>query len=386
MFSGSAKLGFLFHFTILPGLLILACSPDKQAIPEADSPQNIVQLAAKPAPATKWDKILAEAKKEGKVVVYTSAGSEVGNKLGKAFKDKYGISADFIQGRGSELTPKLLTERKAGIYAVDAYVSGMGTSLFFQLKPAEALDPIEPLLILSEVTEPGVWFNGLGWIDKEKTALAFAAYVSNSVSVNSLQVAEGDIRSYRDILNPRWRKKIVMNDPLPTGTGQRFIGFLMETMGIDYLRGLANQEPVIVRDQRLQVEWLAHNKYAVATTPKPEILQEFIQAGAPIRNMVMEEGEAITAGGGVISIINKAPHPEAAIIFLNWLLSKDGQYVYSQAMGIQSRRLDVSTDHLNPVVIRRPGVKYLDHNRQEFLVREPEFRKIAQEIFDPYLK
>lgn len=262
----------------------------------------------------------------------------------------------------------------------------MGTSLFFQLKPSNAVDPIVPLLILPEVKDTEQWYEGLGWIDNEKTALAFAAYVSNSISVNSLQVSEGEVKSYKDLLNTKWKGKIVMNDPILTGTGQRFIGFLLETMGADYLRGLAKQEPVIVRDQRLQIEWLAHNKFAIATTPKPEILQEFALAGAPIKSSIMEEGEAITAGGGVISIIGKAPHPSAATVFLNWILSKEGQTVYSKAMGVQSRRLDVATDHLDPVVIRKPGVKYLDHNRQEFLLREPEFRKIAQEVFGPYSK
>lgn len=334
----------------------------------------------------RWEDTLLKATKEGKVIIYTAAPGETNREVGQAFYDKYGIKAEFVSGRGNELTQRLMTERKAGLYMVDAYVSGLGTSLFYFLKPAQAVDPLEKYFVLPDISNPANWFNGLGWMDEERTALAFHAYVSNSISVNSSLVKEGEIKSFRDLLNPKWKEKIVMNDPIPTGTGQRFIGFLAEVMGIDYLRELANQKPAIIRDQRLQVEWLARGRYPIATSTKNEIIWEFTNAGVAIRDAKVQEGEQMSAGGGVVAVLNNPAHPAGVTVFVNWLLSYDGQLVYSKATGKQSRRLDVPYSHLDQSVVRQPGVKYFDQTRREFVLREPEFSKLAQEIFGSMLK
>lgn len=333
-----------------------------------------------------WNKTLSLARKEGKIILLSSAGSEGRVALSRAFQQKFGIETEIIGGRGQELTQRVLMERKAGIYNVDAYISGLGTSLFYMLKPADAADPLEPYLILSQVKEPKNWWNGPGWIDDEHTALAFAAYVLPTLGINSSMVKQDEIKAYKDLLSPRWKGKIVMNDPTVTGTGQRFIGVLIEIMGLDYVKALAIQEPVIVRDQRQQIEWLAMGKYPLALTPKSDIFNEFVQAGAPVRRIRMSEGEGLTAGGGVVAVINKPPHPNSVRIFVNWLLDREGQTAYSKGMGVQSRRLDVPTDHLDPSILRQEGARYIDQNRQEFLLREPEFSQIARDIFAAFLK
>lgn len=333
-----------------------------------------------------WNDTLAKAKKEGKVVAHTSGGGEPVRMLTKAFMDKYPLDVEFISSREPEFVGRLMTERKAGIYSSDIMISGLGTALFEILKPLGVVEPLEQAFILPEVLDPDKWWKGLGWQDKEHTALTFAAYPLPSLAINTNSVKAEELKSLKDLLNPVWKGKIVMNDPTVAGTGQRFIGFLLIKAGEDYLKELARQEPVIVRDQRLQVEWLAKGKYAIATSPKSDILIEFTNAGAPIVRKAVIEGESLTAGGGVAALINKAPHPNAAKIFLNWLLSKEGQTVYSQAWGVQSRRLDVSTEHLDPLLIRREGVYYVFQNTEEFISRQPEYAKISSTIFGPYLK
>ncbi len=93
----------------------------------------------------------------------------------------------------------------------------------------------------------------------------------------------------------------------------------------------------------------------------------------------------IEPGSGTISVMNKRPHPNATRIFINWLLSKDGQTVYAEAAGIESAREDVSKAHLGAGLIREPGKKYI--------FGDDEFRKIAEktvqeskEDFKPLLK
>lgn len=77
--------------------------------------------------------------------------------------------------------------------------------------------------------------------------------------------------------------------------------------------------------------------------------------------------------------MNKAPHPNAAKLFVNWLLTREGQTIYSKTYGAQSARVDVPTDYLNPWSFRESGVKYVDVMDEEFDTKADEYLKLAKE-------
>src|SRR3990172_3162710 len=115
--------------------------------------------AAPPAVADwqqKWDNTVAEAKKEGKLVVYAGSIGEAGRAIAAAFKDKFGISLELVQGRGEEIVARINSERKAGINAVDVGLPGMSW-YFTSIKPMAITLPIQPLLLLPEVLDPSQW-------------------------------------------------------------------------------------------------------------------------------------------------------------------------------------------------------------------------------------
>lgn len=334
----------------------------------------------------KWEKTLQIAKKEGKVVVYGGdVSGEMRRQLADAFFNKYGIVVEIEVGRGALLTERVARERKTGLYLPDLVTGGLGTSLFYTYKPGGMVEPIEQFLILPEVSDPKYWWNGLRFNDKDRTTLAFNAYVTLPVAINTELVKEGELKAYADLLHPKWKGKILMNDPTLPGTANRWIGFMIKVMGADYLRELARQEPTIVRDERLHTEWLARGKFPIATTPLTTPFTEFLKTGAPIKRIEMAEGAHLTSGIACVVYMNQAPHPNAAKIFLNWLLTKEGQTLWSRLVGTQSARLDVPLDFLPPDVIRKPGVKYLDQNDEEYILKEPEFTRIAKEIFGPLI-
>ena len=97
--------------------------------------------------------------------------------------------------------------------------------------------------------------------------------------------------------------------------------------------------------------------------------------------MIPKEGTYLSGSTGDVGIINRAPHPNAARLFANWLLTKEGQTLWSKAELVQSARLDVPTDFLPVEKIRDPKVKYLWADSEEFLLQQPEQGKIAREIF-----
>ncbi len=197
------------------------------------------------APATRsaweveWDKSLAGAKKEGKVVIYTTLGGETTPILRKAFMDKYSIAVEYIGGTGGEMAQKILTERKAGLYLVDLWQGG-NTTLINSLKPAGALDLLEPAFILPEVKDASKWLGGkLEFVDKERTILPYLAYAAPPIAINTGAVKPEEMKSYRDLLNPRWKGKITIQDPTSPGFGQNWFAVALELgIGLDYMREL----------------------------------------------------------------------------------------------------------------------------------------------------
>lgn len=382
---------FIISILLLASLIfVFACAPGVK--PVAPPPDNALPAKVEPGQAKEkwevdWDKALKEGQKEGKVVIYSTGGGEL-RPLGTAFQKKYGIAVEATVFRGPDVPPRLGAERKAGLYLVDLYVGGSGTATV-DLKGMGVLAPIEPLLILPEVLDPKVWYSGnLIFLDKEKLVLKGLAYVSVPLAININLVKPDEIKSYKDLLNPKWKGKIVMNDPTIRGTGGKTAATVgLYLMGWDYMQDLAKQEPVIVRDQRQQIEWVAQGKYPIAFAPLTTPLADFMKAGAPIAEVVPAEGSHYTGGVGNIALFDKAPHPSATKIFVNWYLSKEGQGMMSQETLNPSARLDVSTQGMDDARILKPGVKYVDSDSVDFLDQyTPLLSGKLPEIFGPLMK
>lgn len=373
----------------LMSIILFACAQEVAPV-EKSAPVSLTEqteVTAKEPWQVEWEKTLALARKEGKVVVYGGdISGEMRYQLSKAFFEKYGIIAEIEAGRSVGLTERVNMERKAGLYLPDLTTGGMKTSLFVTYKPGGMVEPIEQFLILPEVKDPKYWWNGLRFSDNDHTCLVFNAYVTLAIAINTELVKEGELKSFYDLLQPRWKGKILMNDPTLPGIASSWMGFCIKVLGVDYLRGLARQEPTILRDERLHTEWLARGKFPVATTPLTVTFAEFQSLGAPIKRIEMAEGAQLTAGIACVIFMNKAPHPNAAKVFLNWLLTKEAQTIWCRIVGTQSGRLDVPTDFLTADIIRKEGIKYLDQNTEEYISQEQDFIRIAREIFRPLMK
>lgn len=364
-------------------LLLWSCAPaTPTAPPQPPVGTTVPAKAQKQAWEGQWEKTLASAKQEGNLVVATTSGGEIRIAITGGFKDKHGIGIEWVVGKGAELAEKIAGERRAGLYLLDAYLAG-ATTMTNTLKPAGFLEPLKPMLILPEVTDPKVWWDGkLPFIDEETNVSAVCVYVQSLVFINTQLVKPDDLKSYNDLLNPKWKGKITMQDPTIPGASLAWMQMIgLRTMGVDYLRQLAAQDIQILRDERLLSEWLAKGKNPILIGVKPDPIAEFEKAGAPVKEAVTSEGGFLSTGPGNVAIMNKAPHPNAAIIFLNWLLSKDGQLIYSKANLTQAARNDISTDHLDPFRLRVPGKKYLLRDTEEIMKKEKDDIKVISEIF-----
>ncbi len=362
-------------------LAMLACAQSAAPAP------SITPTAAGPAKRgaaswqNDWDKLLTLGRSEGKLVIYSSLAESPSRALLAAVKN-FGIDMESVPGNGAELVVKMDAERRAGIFGVDLSVAGTTTLALY--KERGFLDPFEDKLFLPEVVDGSKWMDGkLPFVDKEKMMLTFLVHPGSCIVINTDLVKEDEIKSYRDLLAPKWKGQIVMYDPTIPGAGASFFNYnVMETMGREFAEQLAGQDITFFKDRRSGVEWVARGKYPIVIAPDINVLGEMYRAGAPLKFIIPVEGDYKTAGSGGLSLFNKAPHPNAAALFLNWLLTQEGQNVIAKAMPDQSKRRDVPDTYIDADRRMSPKITYLDGDQEEFIATAAENQKLAREIFN----
>ena len=339
-----------------------------------------------------WEKTLQAAKKEGELMLYGSADFE---KLFAEFHKKYPeIKVTGVFGRGADVAKRLMAERRGEKFLADLYVNGMttGYNVFYK---AKALDAIPPLLVLPEVTDASKWYQGkLHFIDPEKQHLLNINGETRIVlAYNTQLVNAAEIKSYWDVLNPKWKGKIVAYDPRLGGAGDAMRFFYhSKSLGPEFIRRvLTETDLVISTDTRQMGDWLAGGKFALSIfAPISRMDVDVMQVqGLPVSWFdpgQLKEGAYITAGSGGVALINKAPHPNAAKVALNWLLSREGQIAYQRIFtegndGPDSLRTDIPKDKV-PRGNRRPQTdpdRYPIVDRAEWMDQAP-IRKFVKEV------
>jgi ABC-type Fe3+ transport system substrate-binding protein len=294
-----------------------------------------------------WDQIVEAAKKEGKVVVSIPPSRKLRRAMEVAFPRRYGIGVEFVSARSSASIQKIISEAKAGIQYVDLHVGGTEPAVT-GLLAEKALDPVEPYFVLPEVKDPNQWWGGHIWVDNAKRFIyAFAAYQTVSLWCNPNEYKPAEFQSFDDLLNPKLHGKIGISDPRTPGPGNSLWSYMLSVKGEQYLKKLVAQKLFVARDFRLLGENLSSGKIAVALGIGYSELLPFIKAGLPVVPLPYpNEGLYTTGGNGRLMVIKNPPHPNAAKVFANWLLGRDGQELFGRTMAVASRRLDVETKWL----------------------------------------
>jgi iron(III) transport system substrate-binding protein len=297
---------------------------------------------------SEWEKILAAAKKEGTVVAGIPASSELRNAIGATFKERFGIAVELLPARGPENVTRIVTEFNAGVRYFDILVAGGATPL--AMVSAGAADDFPSYMVLPEVKDPKHWWGGHIWEDNVSTKrhiYAFLCYTSETWWQNSSQAEATEARSFDDLLSPKWKGRIGILDPRNPGSGQNTWSFLWKVKGEEFLTRLAQQDLLVNQNLRQLADSLAKGKLAFTLGVSHYTFGPFIKAGLPIGPVSrVKEGAHANNGSGVVTVVKNPPHPNAAKVFINWLLNKEGQELYGKAMIQGTRRLDVRTEWL----------------------------------------
>ncbi len=338
----------------------------------------------------KWDQTLAEARKEGKITMYGQVGPALRIALTDAIKKDLGLEVNLVPGKGHEVLTRYATEIRAGIPSADIIIGG-STATRSDPELYATWSPLEPLLILPEVLDPRAWPSGkVPYFDKQKKLGPLTLEMDQFIVVNTDFVKPGQIKSYRDLLQPQWKGKMVMFDPTTSGgTGKALVTLLLTRVygmaeGEAFLKKLVAQEPVITRDSRLQSEWVARGRYPVCIGLDSQAAYGMQKHGAPIVRVAAEEGGFY---GGILYMVIpvKRPHPNAATVLLNWLLSARGQEVYSKGFGASAARLGIKTEGISNMALPLPGEK-LFMKDEDYAFFSDQAAKTAKRIFAPLMK
>ena len=282
-----------------------------------------------------WEQTLAGAKREGEISFYGSEGYE---KIFEVFQKRYPeikVKSNTTR-RGSEHGQAVMTERRAGQYLVDLFINGVVTpnTVFYK---ANILEPIRPQLLLPEVVDESKWWGGKHhYGDPEgKYIFVFQGSVHGVENAyNTKLVNQKEFKSYWDFLDPKWKGKIVAYDVSRVSTVAHSLRFLFNhpDLGPDFIkRFFGDMDITYSRDERQMVDWLAAGKFPVAFFVSD--IEDAAKQGLPVKFFEpgqFKEGAFVGPSQGGVNLFKNAPHPNAAKVAINWLLSREGQDAYQK--------------------------------------------------------
>ena len=291
----------------------------------------LLVLAAAPAAWAQGaanQKLIEAAKKEGEVVYYTTMTLDQSKTVTDRFEKKYGIKATLFRTGGGPLLNKIFTEARGGRYDWDVVV-GRG----------EMVLPMIERKLIASYHSPEAKMVEEQLVDKEGY---WTAYYVNSYVLgwNTKLVKKPDVpKTYEELLNPKWKGGQISLDTEAYGMMEGLKRVWGKEKAINYFKRLAAQDPVLKRGNTERVQLVVAGEYPLIIAYN-QTLQRMTSRGAPVDWLPLEP--SVTQVNPVM-LAAKAPHPNAARLFYDFVLSKEGQEMLRGFQRIPVRK-DVEPD------------------------------------------
>jgi iron(III) transport system substrate-binding protein len=274
--------------------------------------------------------MVAAAEKEGKVVWYTSVDVKVAEAVAKAFREQYPKIQVEVERAGSErIFQRLGQEYQAAIYNVDV-VNSSDASHFLIWKQQKWLAPHTPpdaLKLAPQYRDPdgtyAVW----------RATLSVMGYNTNLVKESEAP------RGYLDLLDPRWRGKLAKSHPSYSGTSLTGTFALVKTLGWDYLAKLSKQGVQQLQSTTATPKTIASGERAVMVDGNEYNMFIEIDAKSPVKIVYAKEGTPFVTSPS--AVFARAPHPNAARVFQNFVFTARVQQLLVDQGGVRSVHPDV---------------------------------------------
>ncbi|RAY15876.1 ABC transporter substrate-binding protein [Actinomadura craniellae] len=286
---------------------------------------NATAIPADASPALK--KLIEAAQKEGELVWYSVPAENIAKAVSDDFAKKYGIKVKFVRLTSSDLSQRFAAEAETGKPAADLFV-GSFTPFVVDANKKGWTTPL-PQAGIPEypgdfpqqylVSDPGT---------------AVVQVQPSGISVNTKETG-GAIKDWNDILDPRWKGKIILVDPRASAAYTPFWNLIIKELGEDFLTKLKAQNPIISPSAAPATQQLAAGEGAIVMPGVQSIIEDLKKKGAPVGYV---QPPASTGPEIVPGLAAKAPHPNAAKLFVHYLMSAAGNKVLNTEPGSGSPR------------------------------------------------
>ena len=282
-------------------------------------------LAAAPPPEPVTQALIDAAKKEGQVNYYTSTDLPVAEKVAKAFEAKYPGIAVRVERSGAErVFQRIGQEYASNIHAVDV-VNSSDAAHFIVWKRDGILAPYVP----EDVARyPAEHRDVDGQFASFRVWLSIIAYNTNLVK------PEDAPKSFADLLDPKWKGKIVKAHPGYSGTIMTATYQMQRDLGWSYFEKLAKQNIMQVQSSADPPKKLDLGERAVMADGNEYNIFELKEKGRPVEPVYATEGSPLIIGPN--GIFKSSPNPNAAKLFQSFCLGREAQQLIIDVGGLRS--------------------------------------------------
>jgi iron(III) transport system substrate-binding protein len=324
-------------------------------------------LAVGSTPALAQDARVEAAKKEGKVVWYTSLALPTAEKIGKLFEAAYpGIKVE-VQRTGSQrILQRVMQEQQANLKLVDViHTSDAGHFVLLKEKK-----------LLMKYTPAGVDAFPAGFKDKDGYYFTLRATV-NVIAYNTKLVSAAEApKTWKDLLDPKWKGKLVTAHPGYSGVISTHVLALVHLHGWDYFKQLAQNKLMLVQSAVDPAGVVASGERVVAVDGGDYYYYQMKKKGNPIEVVYPKEGVPLVVSPTAIASF--APHPNAAKLFTDFTFTRELQQVMADSEGLYTGHPEVKYPTDKP---KLSDLKLLNVDAEELEKRNEEIKSRFVEFF-----
>ena len=317
--------------------------------------------------ASAQDARLEAAKKEGKVVWYTSLALPSAEKVAKLFEAAYpGIKVEVNRTGSERIIARVMQELKANIKNVDVvHTSDAGHFVYFKAQK-----------LLTKYTPAGVEAFPAGFKDKDGYFYGLRATV-NVIAYNTKTVSAAEApKTWKDLLDPRWKGKMVTAHPGYSGVISTHVLALVNQYGWDYFKQLAQNKLMLVQSAVDPSGVVASGERPVAVDGGEYTFYQIKKKGNPVEIVYPKEGVPLVVSPS--AIMSFAPHPNAAKLFTDFTFSREVQQVMADSEGLYTGHPEVKYPADKP---KLTDLKLLTVDPEELEKRGEEIRQRFVEFF-----
>ena len=401
--------------TLRPGQPTPTPTPVPPGVTVAPTPTT----AAVPTPTldasftAEWERLIAAAQEEGKLVIAGGSGVQTIAPIYKFFEDKFGVKVVLGRGSSTEHANRVLAEQSAGRFTVDVAHSGANSANVRYIANGMA-QPIAPWIFHPEAM-PENWFGDRWWwTDAEEeyhfvmtSALSSASGGSFWWNTNNLGLDEvASWTSWRDVLSDDNIGEVISLTHFVGGsTGGDLTSFLDPTQGVWYFERLKTEmDTFFTSDFNLIADSLAFGGYDIGVDVggAGTILTEIRDNGGPVESYTDAYDKGLVPGlesiqtlnatggaGGMLLLMQNVPHPNATKLYVNWMLSREGQQAIHDTPGEGAAPDELHTRvslrrGLDPG-LTRPDRRWVEGRTYANVDMQPDLRALADQVYD-YLR